>query len=338
MTIGPRKIVALVAAVVCLAVLVVSYAVVGVAGPLVIVGVLQVAAILAILEGRVALKRHVDITAARLDQRSSKIERRLTAHTERLKRERQRMGERRKREQQDLARRLEADRKKVERGVRRARREIEAHTATTVGAHYQQLEALLALYNDIRPTEAFPPLRRWAASPDLLHYAYRRIVMDRPSEVLELGSGVSTVVMAYALQKAGQGRVVALEQSEQYRDVTSALLARHGLHDRVDLRLAKLEPIELEGESYLWYATEALPEGPVDFVFVDGPPGNTQPQARYPALPLVHPRLSDRATVILDDCERDDESRIASRWAQRFPDLMRHDLRHEKGTLVFERA
>ena len=91
------------------------------------------------------------------------------------------------------------------------------------------------------------------------------------------------------------------------------------------------------GEVHQWYSLDALDAGPFDLVLVDGPPQQTQPHARYPALPLVHGRLTARATVILDDYHRPDEHDVAQRWTKEFPYLSMTEVAHEKGTALFRR-
>ena len=70
----------------------------------------------------------------------------------------------------------------------------------------------------------------------------------------------------------------------------------------------------------------ALDAEPVDLLVVDGPPADTADKvlARYPALPVVHPRLAPGATVVLDDVERPGEQEVLTRWEREF------DVRFER--------
>jgi predicted O-methyltransferase YrrM len=331
MRLGPRKAGAVLAAGAATAALVLSYLAVGLIGPLLLLGVLQVAAVVALLELRVSLRRHVDSRTSRIRRRVSSLERRLK---QRLKGVEERQNALMQRVRQEL----KAQRERNSEALRDTSEDLAKYVRTTDWHHYKQVEALLALYYDVRPRAAFPPLRSWTASPDLLHYLFRQVLERRPETILELGSGISTVVTAYALDVIGRGVLVSLEHLEEFRDGTAMLLERHGLSHRVDLRLAPLEPVEVDGQSYRWYAIDALPDGPVDLVFVDGPPQNTQVRARYPALPIIHLRLSDGALVILDDYKRADEAQIGERWVERYPHLRFVELHHEKGTAVFEKV
>jgi predicted O-methyltransferase YrrM len=212
------------------------------------------------------------------------------------------------------------------------------HVSTESKRLFRQVEALHALYADVAPKTAFPPSRGIAASPDLLVYLHQTVRRRQPELILECGSGLSTLVMAHALRSNGTGRVVALEHSEKYRDLTMEWARDQEVEQWLDVRLAPLVPVTLEGEEWPWYSTEVLPDGEIDLLFVDGPPGETTLNARFPAFPILVGRLSSEAMVILDDSSRVEEAKIAERWAAMFPDWVMTRLPHEKGTVVFTRA
>lgn len=333
MKIGPRKITAMVGALGMAIALIVSYQLGGSTALLAAVGTLQIVLLVAVLESRVALRRHSDRRTSdvvheivKLDHRVSRMDRSVESLGELTNSLRE--SQRRADERVDDLRRHTAGE------VHEARKRITAHTRSTLNDQYRQIEALLALYNDTHPKESFPPLRTWVASPDLLHYVYRHVVNDRPGRVLELGSGVSTLVIAYALRHIGQGQLISLEHDEHYRDVTAGQLQRHGLEQWVDLRLAPLEPVNINDEWYEWYSAGALPTSRLDLLLVDGPPGNTQARARYPALPMTRTLLADNAVVVLDDYDRDDEKEIAAAWVEENPEFTLERVAHEKGTAI----
>ena len=216
------------------------------------------------------------------------------------------------------------------------RRELAAHeTQAQLRSEFAQTEALLALYHDIRPEAAFPATRSWVASPDLLRHLYDHVNTARPRLVLECGSGLSTVIMAYAIRRAGHdGRIVALEHLERFAERTRGMLEDHGLTDVAEVRLAPLKDVVIDGEPWPWYEPSCIPDEPIDLLFVDGPPGATREDARYPALPLVRDRLQEGSTLILDDLGREDEAHVATRWVDEHDGLEIRRLPHEKGTAV----
>ena len=201
----------------------------------------------------------------------------------------------------------------VEAGTRRLRRGlIDGGPGVLPSRVFHQLEALIGLYAVIRPRRQFPRLGSWPASPEMLAFLYGEIRSRRPGLVVECGSGVSTLVMAYALEHNGSGSLVALEHDAEYAATTRRLIAEHGL--TADVRHAPLRPTDVGGSRYEWYDPEALPEGSIALLFVDGPPGNVGPRARFPAFPLLADRLARDGVIVVDDYDREDERTIVETW------------------------
>ena len=67
---------------------------------------------------------------------------------------------------------------------------------------------------------------------------------------------------------------------------------------------------------FRWYPMSLL-KGieQVDLLWVDGPPGDTCPFSRYPALPAIVDRISPNAEVWMDDTIRQEEKDVCERWA-----------------------
>jgi hypothetical protein len=171
-------------------------------------------------------------------------------------------------------------------------------------------------------TGQLPPLRGWAASPDVLLRLHAHIRTTRPQVIVEFGSGASTLVIADALKQNKSGKLYSIEHSKQYGAETLANLQAEKLADWVDLRCAELEPWEgahLNDDTEkpsLWYA-QALLDGidTIDLIWVDGPPATTCPYSRYPALPALANGLSTNAEIWMDDTVRQEEKDICKRWS-----------------------
>lgn len=190
---------------------------------------------------------------------------------------------------------------------------------------YAQLEALNWLSGALKLSGSLPPLRGWAASPDVLLKLHEHIRFKKPKVVVECGSGSSTLVIADALRQNGAGRLISLDHSPEFAGKTRELLKREGLLEWVDLRIADLEPWDGQHlndgsqEVVKWYAqSTANNVHNIDLLFVDGPPGTTCKFARYPALPVFADRLSPGAQVWMDDTVRQEEVDISKDWAKRF--------------------
>jgi len=205
--------------------------------------------------------------------------------------------------------------------------------------HYEQVESLLSLFFTIRPEYPLPKTRDFAASPDLLRQIYEAIHEETPSLVVETGSGISTLIAAYSLKQLGQGRVISLEHDPQYAEITRNLISRHRLQDIATVVHAPLKKYDINGHSWLWYDLNCLElDQPIDFLVIDGPPGSMQRLSRYPALPLLFRRLSEKVTIILDDGIREDEKKIVDLWLKEFDRLSCEFIPLEKGCYVIHRT
>jgi len=200
---------------------------------------------------------------------------------------------------------------------------------------YWQIEALLELRGLLRPHAPLPPLRGYAASPDVLHHLVERVWQQKPRLVTECGSGASSIVLGYAVRMNGGGRVVALEHDPTWAEVSRAYVSMHDLDDVVEIREAPLTPFEFGGESWLWYDRAAVEDlTDIDLLFIDGPPGDASAMARYPAGPVLFPRCRQGVTIFLDDTHRREERLISARWMEEFPRLRRDNVRADKGLHV----
>ena len=189
---------------------------------------------------------------------------------------------------------------------------------------YSQLESLSWLQRRLAIKGQLPPLRGWAASPDVLLRLHTHIMATRPRVVVEFGSGASTLVIADALSQNGTGKLISMEHSDYYGAQTLETLEAEQLQGWVDLRIGDLETWEGEHlnpegaeKPSRWYARSLLDDiEQVDLLWVDGPPGATCLFSRYPALPALADKLSPHAEVWLDDTIRQEEQDICERWAK----------------------
>ena len=150
-----------------------------------------------------------------------------------------------------------------------------------------------------------------AAVANEVAYAERRTIV-------ELGSGVSTVVLARLARELG-GRIWAVEHHPGWAGWVRRALERDELGDFATVVDAPLEPHPRALDGAPWYAETALEELPaagIELLLVDGPPGYGDGMAgsRYPALPVLGGRLADGALVVLDDAQREAESEILDAW------------------------
>lgn len=227
--------------------------------------------------------------------------------------------------------------------VRRVRADIEEKVEKEIKKEikqtFRQLEALQNLSAVLPANDLLPATRGWAASPDLLVMLVDLVISERPSLVVECGSGASTLWLALAMRQFEiDGRIIALDHDPVFGGKTRDLLARHDVRDLAEVRDAPLESFSLDGETYSWYARRAWEDlAGIDLLFVDGPPATTGHQARYPALPLLSGSLSPVATAVLDDLIVPDMQKVLRRWLDAYPDFGSEILPLEKQAAVLRR-
>ena len=175
------------------------------------------------------------------------------------------------------------------------------------------------LVSTIRPQIPLLFSRSWAATPRFLLELYLEIRRKKPNFVLDLGSGMTTLITAFALRANGCGRVMAWDHLEEFAAMTRELLDSHGLSDVATVQHRQLVSVVIEDDSFLWYEIGDGVEELIDILVVDGPPRSSGTMARLPALPLFKSRLSDTSVIFLDDVNRNDETLILEKWTEMLP-------------------
>lgn len=213
-----------------------------------------------------------------------------------------------------------------------------------------RIERLVALLSDhvwdsqslghLFPNFTVPPHPGgWAASTDVLAELARMIRAQQPKLVVELGSGLSTLVMASALMRNGGGRLISIEHNEQWAAMTRIALQSSGLERWVDVRIAPLQRQRLADAVVNWYAPEAFAGlEDIEVLFVDGPPADGDEQSRRPALPTLWPHIASEGHVILDDTGRTAERTMVEEWLTSHPTTRVRWLPFDKGCAVLQKT
>jgi predicted O-methyltransferase YrrM len=182
------------------------------------------------------------------------------------------------------------------------------------------------------PHDALPHLGSWKADTWFLWRIVEAIERLRPREVVELGCGASTLVLAKALELNGGGRLSSFDQHADFVESTGRWLASHGLS--ATMRHAPI--VEAPSSwSHSWYDLAAVP-GEIDLLVIDGPPWALNPFIRGRA-EVLFDRIVPGGIVLLDDAARPGERVVAARWRRDWPNFRFTLLPGAKGTLVGER-
>ncbi|MGS1095894.1 class I SAM-dependent methyltransferase [Aquamicrobium terrae] len=231
--------------------------------------------------------------------------------------------------------------------INRGLSEYEVAVKKLAENQFRQIEALFSLLLALKPEYPLPPTRNWAASPDFLIDLYCRIIEEKPAVVVELGSGVSTIVVAAALRRNQTGRLFSLDHDHAFLLQTEKHLSRHGLEEWVKTYHAPLtewvpdpsSPTQA-GDRFQWYDVPAEVAGlkQIDLLVVDGPPMASSKRCRYPAVPFFYQRLKEGGQVMLDDAHRDDERFIVKAWTTEFAMQLQKVRDSEKGLALLSKV
>ena len=196
-------------------------------------------------------------------------------------------------------------------------------------------QSLFSIYQNLSPNYSLQSMSGWACKPDMLKYLMDTILDRKPKLILEVGSGISTIIMGYALSKNKYGKLISIEHDVSYVYKISDEINKHGLSSYVDIAHANIVDYNLGNKNWSWYDTKCLSlEKEIDILFIDGPPKNTGEFARYPAIPILEKYLSNESIIILDDGRRDDEKSIVDMWEKEFEGLKSQYLKVEKGAFL----
>jgi predicted O-methyltransferase YrrM len=182
----------------------------------------------------------------------------------------------------------------------------------------------------------------WALTGDSAALLAREALIRKPAAVLELGSGVSTLIVGQILKQNGRGRIVSIDHDRKWADITRRYVRHLGLEDVVTVVDAPLHGVSIGSHKAHWYdiPQASLDElGPIDLLVVDGPPQgrNNAGQARYPAMPLLKDRLSADALIFVDDANRSSEKSMVKHWLAENPGWNAHDFDTVDGVCLLTR-
>ncbi|KAF1708915.1 hypothetical protein CSC70_12535 [Pseudoxanthomonas kalamensis DSM 18571] len=243
--------------------------------------------------------------------------------------------------QQAQSKQLEACQQSINDVEKQLRASFDKSLANSV----KQIEDFISIQNYLSNGDSLSNFHGWPISPDIGLFLIEHIRERRHDLIIEFGSGTSTALFARTLKisrpealpraaKASKGvkslpvraprPVCTFEHDKLYLNKTKAMLETQGLLEWVALNHAPLVDWQDDTGHYLHYDCDATlatlakqlgaPPKRV-LVLVDGPPGSTCPNARYPAVPLVFKYFArHEVDVVLDDASRPEEKAVIELW------------------------
>lgn len=191
-----------------------------------------------------------------------------------------------------------------------------------------------AIQKKLGLTQELPYTPDWSAAADFVELIVEHCLQAKPGVIVECSSGLTTLALARCCQINQQGRVISLENGEEYAEKTRQQLQAFGLQAYAQVLHTPMRKVTLAAEVYDWYDLSSLPDVSIDMLVVDGPPGFIQKKSRYPAMPLLYDRLAKQAKVFLDDAARDDEKELVAQWLKEYSGIEHEYRDFERGCSV----
>lgn len=172
---------------------------------------------------------------------------------------------------------------------------------------------------------AAPP-STWAIHAPLALHLYRTCERLRPKVILDVGSGMSTMVLALYASRYG-ATLVSLEHDQDWLAATRRALEAAGLAHAVRLTHAKIQNYG----DYSWYSfdpSETLNSSTLDLVFVDGPPEGLG-HGRHGVVNRCLSHVRAGTHIWLHDGERPGEREAVARWRTQLHFTERLNRKHD---------
>lgn len=168
----------------------------------------------------------------------------------------------------------------------------------------------------------FLPHTRMSMSAYGLLYLLNEITINNRKNIIEFGSGISTILMARLASINNLDlNIISIDDDEEWINKMKEFLANEDLTKYVKFVFA---PLRLNKNNYEWYQEDAIDQSCVnhkfDLVLIDGPKAYLEGKGtiRYGALPYIYTKLNSDNVIFLDDANREGEKQIISKWEEEF--------------------
>lgn len=151
----------------------------------------------------------------------------------------------------------------------------------------------------------------YAAGSSYLCQIAKCAQMPEYKRYLECGTGVSTILLGI-IARHRDGRLISLEQNQQWADHMRKVISNLGLTRWVDVRHC---PVVERAGDYDWYNIDVSTLESIDLVICDGPTSGTR-GGRIGCLYELNHMLNAGATILLDDTHRKDEQVAITQWSE----------------------
>lgn len=196
----------------------------------------------------------------------------------------------------------------------------------------------LNIIQSLLTNSPYLPLNGGALRPYGLAYILNEIIINQRKNILEFGSGLSTILMARLIKKNNLStRIISFEHNANWASILNGYLENENLESYVKVINANLKDIDTVLGIVKWYDSELFFKSintiKFDLIIIDGPPANSMDiqYSRLPAFLNLDKNLAENYCIILDDMHREGEKKVAEVYIDLNPNLQLQILSESLG-------
>lgn len=172
---------------------------------------------------------------------------------------------------------------------------------------------------------SYLPRTGMSLSAHSLSYLLNEILINNRTNIIEFGSGISTILMAkLAVTNKIKLKITSVDEDNDWIIKLNEILSLENLQQFVEFIYAPIKNSYSQNRQYLWYDEDILNKEiknqRFDMIIVDGPKAYEDGKSliRYGALPFIFNKLQEDFVVFLDDINRVGEKSIITNWENEF--------------------
>lgn len=159
----------------------------------------------------------------------------------------------------------------------------------------------------------------WALAPEASKFLGSLVKYYDFENILEFGSGYSSSIIAYELEKANRGVLDSIDNSRYWSNCAADLASRNNLIHRIRFFISNLGLRICKNHASIFYDMEELANRlapKYDLVVIDAPHHDL---GRDGALYLNIKKIKVEGYFFVDDCKADHMQKTIKRWKTSFP-------------------
>lgn len=144
------------------------------------------------------------------------------------------------------------------------------------------------------------------------------IVINKPTTILEIGSGLSTIILSNLISELGyKPKFYSIDQDASWQKHLQGYCKNV---DFYHFEIGENSEFALEGRKWFTIPQDSeIRKKNYDLVIVDGPKGFESKYARFGIVNFLKERVNEASIVFLDDTDRDDEKYILKQLKEFLP-------------------